>query len=319
MAVYTTVEDDEVGELAKSYDLGEIVAFKGIAEGVENSNFLLQTDTASYILTLYERRVQASDLPFFLELMIHLADNGIDCPVPLANKDGDTATVVAGKPAAIVSFLPGISIHRPHNEHCIQLGTALASLHLAGQSFNRSRPNDQSIASWRSLISASSDRANEIQKGLDADLEEELEYLEVNWPEGLPTGIIHGDLFPDNVFFVGGKLSGLIDFYFACTDFLAFDIAICLNAWCFEFDGSFNVTKARGLLAAYQAVRPLEQAELDSLQTLCRAASIRFLSTRLYDWLNQFDGALVKPKDPMEYIKILRFHQGVSGVSAYGL
>lgn len=319
MAVYTTVEDEEVLKLARSYDLGEIVALKGIAEGVENSNFILQTASASYILTLYEKRVNEQDLPFFLGLMDHLAANGIDCPVPLANKHGKTATIVAGKPAAIVSFLPGVSVHRPQNVHCTLLGAALAKMHLAGQSFEMSRPNDQQLESWEALIQASAPRSDEIQKGLAHDLEHELDFLRANRPTDLPSGIIHGDLFPDNVFFLAGELSGLIDFYFACTDFLAFDLAICINAWCFEFDGSFNVTKARGLLAAYQAVRPLASEELETLHVLCRAAAIRFLSTRLYDWLHQIDGALVKPKNPMEYVKILRFHQGVKSVSAYGL
>lgn len=319
MAVYTTVEDEDVDQLARTYDLGEIVALKGIAEGVENSNFLLQTDAASYILTLYEKRVEESDLPFFLGLMNHLAEKGIDCPVPLPDRNGNLATVVAGRPAAIVSFLPGVSVHRPRNEHCNQLGKTLAELHLAGQSFQLERKNAQSFESWQALIRSCSDRTDEIQQGLSGDLAAELDYLAANRPVHLPSGVIHADLFPDNVLFLADQLSGVIDFYFACTDCLAYDIAICLNAWCFESDGSFNVTKARGLLAAYQSVRALEPLELETMQIHCRAASIRFLSTRLYDWLNQVDGALVKPKDPMEYVKILRFHQGVESVSAYGL
>src|SRR5256885_954132 len=247
MAVYTDVADDELRAFTALYDIGEVLSCKGIAEGVENSNFLLTTERANFILTLYEKRVAPADLPFFIALMDHLAHHGVACPTPVRARAGEA--------------LPGLA----------------------------------------------------------AELGEELAFLEANWPRNLPSGNIHADLFPDNVFFRDRALSGLIDFYFACTDFLAYDIAICLNAWCFEPDLSFNVTKARLLVGQYQKLRPLDAAELAALPLLARGSALRFLLTRLYDWLNQTAGALVKPKDPIEFLKKLRFHRDVTGPAAYGI
>ncbi len=319
MAVYTEVSDRELISFVAEYDIGGVVACKGIAEGVENSNVLLQSEAGTYILTLYEKRVRRQDLPFFLGLMDHLARRGIACPTPLKGRDGEVLRELAGRPAAIVSFLKGVWVRRPGAQHCAQVGEAMARLHLAATDFAMRRPNGLSLAGWRKLHEACAGRADEVQAGLGQELADELAELEANWPSGLPWGVIHADLFPDNVFFLDDRLSGLIDFYFACNEVSAFDLAICLNAWCFEPDHAFNITQARHMLSAYRNLREFSQPELEALPLLARGAALRFLLTRLYDWLNQVDGALVKPKDPMEYLKKLRFHRGVRGPGAYGL
>ena len=319
MAVYTDVPDDELAAFVAEYDLGAVTAFKGIAEGVENSNFLLRTERGSYILTLYEKRVRAEDLPFFLGLMEHLAGRGFACPTPVRGRDGIALRRLCNRPAAIVTFLEGLWPRRIHAVHCAGVGGAMAQLHLAGEGFALSRANDLSLAGWRRLLDASAERAHEVRPDLARELAAELAWLEARWPADLPAGVIHADLFPDNIFFRGDRMSGVIDFYFACNDAFAYDVAIGLNAWCFEPDGSFNVTKARALLTRYEATRPLSAAEYAALPVLARGSALRFLLTRLYDWLNHPPGAFVKPKDPLEYLQKLRFHQGVRDVGSYGL
>ncbi len=259
MAVYTDVAAEDLAAFLAGYDIGELLAYKGIAEGVENSNFLVHTSRGYFILTLYERRVAAKDLPFFLGLMEHLHARGITCPQPVKNRTGAVLGKVAGRPAAVITFLDGMWIRRPSAGHCAALGEALAKLHLAGLDFEQRRTNALSVEGWRPLYEHCRARANEVQRDLAELLAAELAQLERAWPRQLPQGVIHADLFPDNVFFLGDKLSGLIDFYFACTDALAYDVAICLNAWCFETDQSYNVTKGRSLLQAYAAVRPLSR------------------------------------------------------------
>jgi homoserine kinase type II len=319
MAVYTDFSDEEFDAFMAGYDLGEVLAVKGIAEGVENSNYLLSTGKGQFILTLYERRVDPKDLPFFLGLMEHLAGHGINCPLPVHDRAGQALGRLAGRPAAIVTFLSGMWVRRPRADHCAAVGKALAGLHLEGNGFALTRRNALSVEGWRPLFQMCGGRADEVAAGLGSEIAAELNATEKSWPRGLPSGIIHADLFPDNVFFLGGKLSGLIDFYFACNDMLAYDVAICLNAWCFEPDGSLNITKARSLLSGYEAVRRLSDREVDALPLLARGAALRFLLTRLYDWLTVPDGALVVPKDPLEYYRKLRFHRGVTDASAYGL
>ena len=319
MAVYTDITDDELSDLLADFDLGAALSFKGIAEGVENSNFLVHTSQGNYILTLYERRVSAADVPFFLALMEHLASRGITCPLPIKDRKGEMLGKVAGRPAAIITFLDGLWIRRPSAVHCAALGEALAKLHLAGLDFGRERANALSLRGWRTLFEGCAGRANEVQQDLRLIIEKELDYLDRHWPHELPQGIIHADLFPDNVFFLGDKLSGLIDFYFACTDALAYDVAISLNAWCFEADHSYNVTKGRALLQSYARVRPIAEKERTALPLLARGAALRFLLTRLVDWFDVPPGALVRPKDPMEYFRKLRFHQAVDSVRDYGI
>jgi homoserine kinase type II len=319
VAVYTEVTDEELSSYLATYDIGTVLSYKGIAEGVENTNYFLHTTKGSYILTLYEKRVCESDLPFFLGLMQHLAKRGLNCPLPVSNRRGEPLGRLAGRPAAIITFLDGIAVRRPTAQHCGALGRVLAKLHLTGEDFPMSRPNALSLDGWASLFAQAEAQADQVAAGLRERTEKELKHLQHVWPHSLPTGVIHADLFTDNVFFIGAEVSGLIDFYFACTDALAYDLAICLNAWCFEPDWSFNLTKGRAMIAGYQSVRRLNQAEIEALPILCRGSALRFMLTRLVDWLNVPPGALVKPKDPLEYDRKLAFHRHVKQASEYGL
>jgi homoserine kinase type II len=319
MAVYTDVAAEELAAFLGAYEIGELLSYKGIAEGVENSNFQLHTTAGYFILTLYEKRVAADDLPYFLSLMGHLAARGVRCPQPAKNRGGDVFGTLAGRPAAIINFLEGVWPRRPNAAHCTGVGEALAKMHIAGSDFPLVRKNPLSVAGWRLLLDRAAPCADSVQPGLGDFLKSELDHLGACWPDGLPEGVIHADLFPDNVFFLGDRLSGLIDFPFACNDILAYDVAICLNAWCFEPDHSFNVTKARALLGAYGRERKLSQAEEDALPLLARGAALRFLLTRLVDFLNVPPGAMVKPKDPLEYVRKLRFQQSVASMRDYGV
>jgi homoserine kinase type II len=319
LAVYTDITEIELGAFLKNYPIGELLSYKGIAEGVENSNYLLHTRSGSFILTLYEKRVERADLPFFLGLMQHLAAKGISCPVPVRRNGGELIGELAGRPAALVTFLEGMWMRRPTVEHCREVGEALAALHLAGRDFALERRNALGLAGWRPLWNLSRSRADEVEPGLAAEVEADLDHLEKGWPADLPAGVIHADLFPDNVFFLGNKLSGLIDFYFACTDLLAYDVAVCLNAWCFERDHSFNLTKGAALLGGYVGERPLDEAETAALPVLAHGAALRFMLTRLYDWLNVPDGSFVRKKDPLEYVHRMRFHRTIRSAAEYGL
>ena len=318
MAVYTDVSFEELEVLLGGYDVGAPQTFKGIAEGVENSNFYLQTERGAFILTLYEKRVREGDLPFFLGLLEHLSARGIACPVPVRNRSGSPWTHLNGRPAALLTFLNGLSLRRPDVQHCTEAGLALADLHAAGPGFSVQRPNALGIAAWPSLAKSVVDGADSVQPGMRALIEETLTLLAGRWPSQLPVGVIHADLFPDNVLFMNGKVSGLIDFYFACDDLLAYDLAVMLNAWCFESDG-FNITKGRALTSAYRKRRPLSDAEIDALPVLAMGAALRFLLTRLFDLINHDPMALVRPKDPRDFFKRLRFHRTVKNASAYGI
>ncbi|PSJ61432.1 homoserine kinase [Pseudaminobacter soli (ex Li et al. 2025)] len=319
MAVYTDVSESQLGAFLQEYSIGQLLSYKGIAEGSENSNFLLHTTTGSYILTLYEKRVDKSDLPFFLGLMEHLAKKGISCPLPVHRRDGNVTGPLADRTAAIITFLEGMWMRKPTAIHCREVGKSLAALHLAGADFPMSRPNALDITGWRKLWDGSRDRADEVEPGLAAEVDADFAEFERGWPTDLPSGIIHADLFPDNVFFLGNELSGLIDFYFACDDIYAYDLATCLNAWCFEKDNSFNLTKGTAMLDAYQSVRPLSEAEKQAMPILARGSALRFMLTRLYDWLTIPDGALVQKRDPMEFIRRVRFHRQIKSASEYGL
>jgi homoserine kinase type II len=319
LAVYTDISEDELSAFLADYDAGTLLSYKGIAEGVENSNFLLHTTAGSFILTLYEKRVDPADLPFFLGLMQHLAKNGLSCPLPLVRMDGGLLGMLAGRPAAMVTFLEGMWPRKPTVNHCRETGSAIAAMHLAGEGFDIHRKNALSVAGWRPLWEKSAPRVHEIDADLRDEIPAELAFLEQNWPQDLPVGVIHADAFPDNVFFLGETCSGIIDFYFACNDFLAYDVAICLNAWCFEKDGSFNLTKGMALLEGYRAVRPLSDAEIAALPILARGSALRFFLTRLFDWLETPADALVVKKDPLEYLRKLRFHAHVASAADYGL
>ena len=319
MAVYTEVSDDDLAAFVASYNLGSLLSYKGIAEGVENTNYVVHTEKGPFLLTLYEKRVVPEDLPFFLGLLEHLSKAGINCPTPIRDTQGRMLRTLAGRPAALVTFLEGVWIRRPQPRHCLAVGEALARLHLAGRGFPGNRANALGLSGWRPLYQRFQSRADEITPGLAATIEQEIDELEARWPGGLQQGIIHADLFPDNVFFLGDRLSALIDFYFACNEALSYDVAVTLNAWCFEADHAFNITKGRALLKGYQSVRPLTPAELDALPLLARGAALRFLLTRAYDWLHISRDALVSPKDPIEYLRRLKFHRSIRAASEYGL
>lgn len=317
MAVYTDVSFDELEELLEAYRVGTPLSFKGIAEGVENSNFLLQTDQGAFILTLYEKRVSERDLPFFLGLLEHLSSRGIACPTPIRTANGKQWAHLNGRAAALLTFLNGLSLRRPDVEHCAAAGTALAALHAAGSDFALPRANALGVTSWRELAGKLSGTVDSIQPGMNELVVEALGCVEPAWPANLPPGVIHADLFPDNVLFHSGKVSGLIDFYFACRDALAYDLAVALNAWCFESDG-FNITKGRALISSYQAGRKLSRDEIDALPVLAAGAALRFLLTRLHDFIHHDPMAIVRPKDPREFAKRLRFHLKTKSATEYG-
>jgi homoserine kinase type II len=318
MAVYTDITDEELAGLLADFDLGQALSLKGVAEGVENSNFLLETETGRYFLTVYERRVKASDLPFFLELLRWIAGRGFPSATPIPDREGRLLKTVRGKPCAIVSFLSGLAVRRPTAAHCREAGAGLAQLHLATQGFPLTRANDLGQAAWAPLFSGLHGAAEDLKPGLAATISSDLELLASRWPKGLPEGVIHADFFPDNVFFKQGKFAGAIDFYFACADAFAYDIAVALNAWCFEPDGSFNITSARQLVAGYETLRPLSDLERSALPVLAHGAAMRFFLTRLADWGATPAGALVRPKDPLEYERKLAVHRSSPDLVLFG-
>ena len=314
MAVYTPVSDAELAAFLRGYDLGAPRALKGIAEGVENSNFLLETDAGRFILTLYERRVRAADLPFFLDLMRWAADRGFPCPRPQPDRAGALLGELNGRPAAVVSFLPGLSAARPGVDQCRAAGAGCARLHLATAGFPGRRTNDLGPDAWRVLWTPHRATAERLRPGLAAEVDADLDAMGRDWPAGLPQGVIHADLFPDNVFFEGGgpRFAGVIDFYFACTDALAYDLAVMLGPWASRPDGSLDAERAAALVAGHHAARPLAPAERDALPVLARGAALRFFLTRLADWEATPTGALVTRKDPLEYADRLAAHRAAA-------
>lgn len=319
MAVYTEVTNDDLETFLSDYDIGEIHSLHGITEGIENTNYLLHTDRGQYILTLYEKRVNPDELPYFLDLMEHLSSKGFSCPLPVAARDGKALRDLCGKKACITTFLKGMSTKKITPDHCAELGRSMALMHLAGQDFKGFRKNGLSVDAWEPLLESIGKEADNIAPDMYEEMYKELVAVRSYWPSDLPQGVIHADLFPDNVFFLGKKLSGVIDFYFACNDFYAYELAVCLNAWCFEPEiWEFNTTKAARMLSAYNEVRPLTAEEKNALPVLARGSALRFLLTRTYDWLHRPEGALVRPKNPLEYLRKLRFHRGIKSYHEYG-
>lgn len=318
MAVYTDLSDEDLAALLADYDLGRALAFKGIAEGVENSNFLLETEAARFILTIFEKRTKREDLPFFMDVMETLAAKGVPAPRPMRTKAGALLAEARGKACAIITYLTGVSPKKPNVAQCRAVGVKLAQMHQALADFKGRRANALSVSAWRPLIAPRLALADQLRPHLAADIEADLAALGSVWPQGLPQGVIHADLFPDNTLFLGDEAKGLIDFYFACTDALAYDLAVCLNAWCFEPRGAFNLTKGQAMIAGYESVRRLSAEERAALPVLARGAAMRFFATRLADWAETPAGALVRPKDPLEYADKLAFHRGAKGVADYG-
>jgi homoserine kinase type II len=302
VAVYTHVSSEEIASFLKRFDVGDLRMAKGIAEGVENSNYLIETTRGRFILTLYEKRVKAGDLPYFLKLTSHLSHAGLPVPKAIADADGQQLHELQGRPACLIEFFSGISVTEPTPAHCLAVGQSLAQLHLAGADFPMTRPNDQSVATWQRLAAELTKKLDEIEPGLEDFVSSTLKYLLDQFPDDLPAGAIHADLFPDNVLFTGTKITGLIDFYFACTDFYAYDLAILWNSWAFSNDGRiYYQDRAAALQDGYQSVRPLAGQEHCSFNILCQAAAMRFLLTRAYDWINTPATALVTRKDPLAY------------------
>ena len=317
MAVYTHVDDKTLSAFLAGYDLGQATSFKGIAEGVENSNYFLETEKARLVLTLYEKRANPDDLPYFLDLMEHLAQADVPSPLPVRDKNGKALQTLCGKPACIISFLNGVSVDDADESHCAAVGSMLAKMHYAASDFTAVRPNDLSIEGWRTLADKIVARADTVQEGLAEIIASEMEFLEQNWPTKLQIGTIHADLFPDNILFTDHTITGVIDFYFGCTDFLAYDLAVCINAWCFDQHLQFAPGRAKRLTEMYDIGRSMSGAEIAALPILCRGAAMRFLLTRLHDWLNPVEGAVVRPKNPLDYLARLKFHQKVKDTAAY--
>ncbi len=318
MAVYTKVSSEVIAAFLSTYDIGTYKAHKEIAEGVENSNYLVETDRDRFILTLYEKRVDPADLPFFLGLMEHLAARGVVCPLPVKDRRGVVLGELAGRPAAIVTFLKGTWSRETTPDRCRQVGQALARLHQSGAGFALTRTNALGLAGWRPVFDRFRGDADRISAGLGREIARELDHLERVWPRALPRGVIHADLFPDNVFFTGEVLSGLIDFYFACNDAHAYDLAVSLNAWCFTPEVTYEPQKGAAMIEGYQSVRKLGAEERAALPTLARGAALRFLLTRAYDWLNTPADALVTPHDPIPYLKRVLVHRTMTTAEAYG-
>ena len=319
MAVYTEVSDQELARFLTRYDIGTPIRKTPIAEGVENTNYRLETDQGAYILTLFEKRTRAEDLPFFMDLTAHLAAKGLSIPAPVEMKHGEVISSLCGRPAAIITFLEGRPIMPPDPSACAGFGAAVASLHEAVADFDQTRDNPLSLEGWRALADACRKRADECASGLGALIDEELATLVEDWPQDLPRGVVHADLFPDNIFFMDGRISGFIDFYFSCTDFFAYDLAIAVNAWCFDKTGAFRQDNALELMKAYQSKRALSAEEKKAFPVLLRGSALRFLMTRLYDWLHQDPQALVTVKNPLEYRDIILFHRQNFNSRDYGL
>ena len=320
MAVYTKLNKNDINEILSHYDIGQLEEFKGIEEGIENTNYFLLVDNKKYILTIYEKRVREKDLPFFSDLMTGLYKEDFKCPVPIKNINSKTISTYKNKNLMIVSFLEGKAKNILSPANCKALGEEVARMHGITKKFNIQRQNNLSVGSWRKIFDQVKDKCIDIHKDLPKLIETNLIDVEKNWPKNLPKGIIHADLFSDNIFFKNDKFNGIIDFYFSCNDFYALEIAICFNALC--FDGSkdnlsFNVTKAKNFMDGYSQLRKLNDSEKESVKVLSQGSALRFLLTRVFDTINTVEGAIVKVKDPMEYLIRLEFHKNSKNFEDY--
>ncbi len=317
MAVYTKLEHQEVEQFLEQYNINNFKDYKGITEGVENTNYFINTLEQDYILTIYEKRVDENDLPFFINLLSNLSENKFPCPKPIANKNNQKINKIKNKNAALVTFLNGQSKNKITSDECFEIGKITAQLHEITKKFNVSRKNNLSIESWQNIFEKTIKQKIDLDETIIKKTKNYLNFLKDNWPKNLPQGIIHADLFPDNIFFTNNKVSGIIDFYFACNDFFAYEIAICINSICFDNNSTFNMTKAKNLIDGYSSVRTLSEDEKKYLPILSMGAAMRFFLTRLYDFYHTDNKADVKIKDPFEYFKKIEFHSTIKNFNEY--
>ncbi len=317
MAVYTKLEHQEVRQFLEQYNINNFKDYKGITEGVENTNYLIKTSEQDYILTIYEKRVDENDLPFFIKLLSYLSENKFPCPKPIANKNNEKINRIKNKNAALVTFLNGQSKNKITSEECFEIGKITAQLHEITKKFDINRKNNLSIENWESIFEKTIKQKIDLDESIIKKTKNYLNFLKDKWPKNLAQGIIHADLFPDNIFFTNNKVSGIIDFYFACNDFFAYEIAICINSLCFDNNSTFNMTKAKNLIDGYTSIRTLSEDEKKYLPILSMGAAMRFFLTRLYDFYHTDNKADVKIKDPFEYLKKIEFHSTIKNFNEY--
>jgi len=317
MAVYTKLEHQEVRQFLEQYNINNFKDYKGITEGVENTNYLIKTSEQDYILTIYEKRVDENDLPFFIKLLSYLSENKFPCPKPIANKNYEKINRIKNKNAALVTFLNGQSKNKITSEECFEIGKITAQLHEITKKFDINRKNNLSIENWESIFEKTIKQKIDLDESIIKKTKNYLNFLKDKWPKNLPQGIIHADLFPDNIFFTNNKVSGIIDFYFACNDFFAYEIAICINSLCFDNNSTFNMTKAKNLIDGYTSIKTLSEDEKKYLPILSMGAAMRFFLTRLYDFYHTDNKADVKIKDPFEYLKKIEFHSTIKNFNEY--
>ena len=320
MAVYTKISRNDIISIDQKFNLGKIISFKGIKKGIENTNYLLRTKNNKYILTIFEKRVQKKDLPFFMSLMDKLNNHKINCPKPQKNKKGNYLFNIKNKPSSIVSFVEGKEKNKLKIKDCYEIGKNIAKLHMASKKIKLYRKNSMSLSSWPKLLNKIGNKSNKIDVNLNDLMKTSLRDIKKRWPRKLSSGIIHGDLFIDNIFFKNNKFYGYIDFYFSSNDFLIYEIAICINALCFDKKNRkfiFNKKKSKNLLRGYSSLRKLSKNEKNCLNILCKGAALRYLLTRTYDYLNTPKSAIIKIKNPREYIQKLKIHNKFNNFKNY--
>ena len=320
MAIYTKISKKNVISIEKKFNLGKIISFKGIKKGIENTNYLLKTKNNKYILTIFGKRVQKKDIPFFMNLMDKLANYKIICPKPQKNKKGNYLFNLKNKSAVIVSFLEGKDKNKLNTKDCYEIGKNVAKFHKASKKIKLYRKNSMSLNSWTNLLKKIGNNCNNIDVSLKEMMTKSLTDIKKRWPRKLSNGIIHGDLFIDNIFFRNNKFYGYIDFYFSSNDFFMYEIAICINALCFDKKNRkfiFNKKKSKNLLKGYSSLKKLTKNEKNSLNILCRGAALRYLLTRTYDYLNTPKSAIIKIKDPHEYLQKLQIHNKFNNFKNY--
>ena len=319
MGVFTHIDEENLKIFLKSYNFTDINSFTGINEGIQNTNYKIKLDLKDFILTIYENIDDENDINFFLNLMNHLSSRGIKCPIPLKNSSSKMIGKIKAKPAALLTFLGGKSVTEIREIHTYQIGKALAELHLGGKNFKQKKRNELSISGWQKLLIKNKNKLNKLESKLFNKIKDKIIEIERNWPKNLPSGIIHADLFPDNVLFTNNKVTGLIDFYFSCNDFFVYDLSICINAWCFNDNNKFIKGLFLSLIKGYEAIRPLSVNEINSIPILCYGSSLRFLLTRVDNWNNNNELDIVNYQDPSEFLKKFKFHESNKDTEAYNI